>query len=119
MKTYFLDTSFLIDLAIAREEALDLHEDIKGKEVTGTVCLYELMKFTEKIDPLLRKELVPLEGDDAAEASRIYRRLKSEGKLIADLDILIAGMTSNRGYTLVTRDRDFENIGELDLLFYE
>ncbi|MFW6111287.1 MAG: hypothetical protein ACOC6H_04545 [Thermoproteota archaeon] len=38
MKRYFLDTSFLIDLINGRKEAIDIHHNIKGKEVTGTVC---------------------------------------------------------------------------------
>ncbi|MFW6111286.1 MAG: hypothetical protein ACOC6H_04540 [Thermoproteota archaeon] len=40
------------------------------------------MKFSEKVDPLLRKELIPLEEADVSEASRIYRELKRSGNLI-------------------------------------
>lgn len=118
MRKYFLDTSFIIDLINEEDEAIRIHEEIKGNEVTGTPCLYELMKFSEIMKPLLEKEVVSLEQEDAFEASRIYRELKSKGKPLADMDILIAGIVANRGYTLVTRDSDFERIEGIDLRLY-
>ncbi len=68
---------------------------------------------------LPRKEVLLLNEEDAAEASRICRELKREGKLIADIDVLIAGIVRNPGLTLVTRDRDFERIKGIDLCLYE
>lgn len=119
MKKFFLDTSFIIDLINEEEKALDIHEKTKGKEITGTLCLYELLKFSEKLTPLFKKELVPLEKEDADKASQIYQELKSKGEPIADIDVLIAGIVANRGYTLITRDEDFKRIGDIDLQTYK
>lgn len=118
MKKYFLDSSFIIDLINEKEEALELHQQIRGKEVTGTINLYELLKFSDITKFLLGKELVPLKKEDAIEASRIYRDLKKKGKLIADIDILIGGIVANRSYTLVTRDEDFKKIKDVNLKLY-
>ncbi len=119
MKRHFLDTSFIIDLINQEKKAIEIHGRIRGRELTGTPCLYELLKFSEEVEPLFRKEILSLEEEDGAEAGRIYRELKSEGKLLADIDILIAGIVRNRGLTLVTRDKDFERIKGIDLHLYE
>lgn len=119
MKRHFLDTSFIIDLINQEEKAIDIHGRIRGRELTGTPCIYELLKFSQGAEALFRKEALPLEEEDAAEAGRIYRELKREGNLIADVDILIAGIVRNRGLALVTRDKDFERIKGIDLRLYE
>lgn len=118
MGKYFLDSSFIIDLINEKEEALKLHQKIKGKEVTGTINLYELLKFSDITKLLSGKELIPLKKEDATEASRIHQSLKKRGELIADIDILIGGIVANRGYTLVTRDEDFKKIKNIDLKLY-
>lgn len=118
-KRYFLDTSFMIDLINQEKKAIEIHGRIRGMELTGTPCLYELQKFSEGIESLSTKEVLSLEEEDASEASRIYRELRREGKLIADIDILIAGIVRRRGLVLVTRDGDFERVRGLDLQLYE
>ncbi len=42
--------------------------------------------------------------------AEIYSKLKKKGKIIGDFDILIASMVIENDFTLVTCDKDFENI---------
>lgn len=119
VKRYLLDTSFIIDLINEESEALKIHEKIIDEEVTGTPCVYELLKFSGRIQPLFEKEIVPFDHGDAIEASNIHRNLRECGVLIADIDILIAGIAKNHGFTLVTRDRDFQRIEGINVLHYE
>ncbi len=120
VKSYFLDTSFLIDLMNEREKALDIHEDIKGTEITGTLCVYELSKFTEfDVKQLFNdKEVLEFTIIDAEEAGDIYYELSNQGSLIGEMDMVIGGMVRNRGFSLVTRDDDFKKIKGIDLRFY-
>ncbi len=120
VKSYFLDTSFLIDLMNEREKALDIHEDIKGTEITGTLCVYELSKFTEfDVKQLFNdKEVLEFTITDAEEAGDIYYELSNQGSLIGEMDMVIGGMVRNRGFSLVTRDDDFKKIKGIDLRFY-
>jgi len=43
------------------------------------------------------------------EAVRIYRKFKSKGKSVSELDVLLAGITTTNNETLITRDKDFLN----------
>lgn len=119
-KSYLLDTSFLIDLVNREDSALDVHEKIRGTEVTATVCVYELSKFS-RFDPNERfggKEVLDFTVDDAAEAGKVYRETSADGKRLSEMDALIAGTARNRDLTLVTRDADFERVDDLDLKLY-
>jgi predicted nucleic acid-binding protein len=49
-------------------------------------------------------------GDSSiTEAVRIYRQVKAKGKLVSELDVLIAGIAATNNETLVTKDKDFLN----------
>ncbi len=120
MKFYFLDTSFLVDILRGRENALKLHEELKGQEVTGSVCVYELAKFSgADVSQLFKdKSVMPFTEHDAAQAGAIYRELSGVGKSIGEIDTQIAGMVRNRNLTLVTRDEHFKEVSGIDTLFY-
>ncbi len=120
MKDYFLDTSFLVDLINEREEALEKHENIKGHEVTGTPCVYELSKFTQFdiTDLFFAKEVLDFEVENAKKAGEIYYQLREKGKNLAEIDTIIAGMVSNRDLILLTRDSDFRRIEEIEVETY-
>lgn len=120
MKDYFLDTSFLVDLINEKEVAVKKHESIKGQEVTGTPCVYELSKFTQfdLSDLFFAKEVLKFSIEDAETAGEIYYQLKEEGDNLAEIDTIIAGMVSNRDLTLITRDSDFRRIEEIEVETY-
>lgn len=119
VKRYLLDTSFLIDLMKKHPEALSIHQLIKGKVSTSMICAYELSKYSESAaKAIFKKETIPFDKNDALEASSIYRRLKADGEMIPEMDIMIAGTAINRRLTLVTRDEHFKRVYKLELEFY-
>ncbi|MFP4052217.1 MAG: type II toxin-antitoxin system VapC family toxin [Thermoplasmata archaeon] len=120
MKNYLLDSSFLIDLINEKKKAIEINEEIKGRELTCTICGYELARYSDKLaEKISEKEMVPFEKNDALEAAAIYQDLKEKGNMIASMDILIGAIARNRNYTLVSSDEDFKEIDDLQLLFYE
>ena len=40
-----------------------------------------------------------------------YKKLKTKGKIVNELDILIAGIAVANNETLITEDKDFLNFG--------
>lgn len=120
MKNYFLDTSFLIDLMKSKKKAIRTHEEIKGREVTGSPCIYELSKFTEfNLEKLfINKRVLKFTVSDAQEAGDIYYELSQKGDLIGEMDLIIAGMVRNRNVELITKDDDFKEIEGIDLRLY-
>jgi predicted nucleic acid-binding protein len=116
---YLLDTSYLIDLIYA-DDAISLHEEIGGRAVTATVCVYELAKFVESdLDALFEtKEVLPFSRSDAAAAGAVYRELHDTGDLLGEMDTVISGIARNRGLTLVTRDGDFGRVAGLEVRYY-
>lgn len=120
MKDYFLDTSFIVDLINEKESAVKKHEIIKGQEVTGTPCVYELSKFTDFdiSDLFFAKEVLTFRIEDAEAAGKIYYKLREKGRTLAEIDTIIAGIVNNRDLILVTRDSDFQRIEEIDVETY-
>ncbi len=120
MKDYFLDTSFLIDLINEQKNATQKHENIKGQEVTGTPCVYELSKFSQFNPSNLfhDKEVLVFKPEDAKAAGDIHRKLNKKGETVAEIDTIIAGMVKNRNLVLVTKDSDFQRIKEMEIETY-
>lgn len=120
VKKYFLDTSFLIDLINEWRAAVRKHNKIKGREATGSPCIYELSKFTQfDLSGLFSQtEVLSFELEDAEAAGNIYYNLAKSGEKLAEIDTIIAGMVKNRGLVLVTRDRDFERIEGIKVELY-
>ena len=62
-------------------------------------------------------EIDEITVQDADTASRIYAKLREQGNLIDDADILIAAQSINRDYTLITNNtKHFERIDGLDFV---
>lgn len=120
-KSYFLDTSFLVDLIREEEAALSLHGEIRGNETTGTVCIYELAKFARfDYEELFGgKRVLEFSPEDAQEAGEVYREQKERGEPIGELDTQIAGTVRNRDLVLVTRDPHFKGVEGLELRTYK
>lgn len=120
MSEYLLDTSYLIDLIYENDDAVSLHEEVSGRAVTTTICLYELAKFVESdLDALFgTKEVLPFSRSDATETGAVYRELHDTGDLLGEMDTVISGIARNRDLTLVTRDDDFGRVAGLDVRYY-
>ena len=76
----------------------------------------QLKLFSQKFDVFFSavEEDAAMESDVWDTASQIYIKLKQNGQLIGDADILIAAYCIANGYTLVTKNiRDFSRIDGL------
>ncbi len=121
-----LDSSVLLDMWYKKPDVLSALEQLRSRH-TSVPCI-ALMSCFEVFDGAQHKSLKHqdeimqfLEGFPQLETSRttayILARLKhkyeSQGKSLPLADLLIASQAIEHGVTLVTRDRDFERIEEL------
>lgn len=72
-----------------------------------------LRKLVEQL--LLRVEVLPWEESTAERYGTLRARLEREGKSLAQLDLLIAAHALATDMILVTNDRAFDQINELEL----
>jgi len=127
-----LDTGFLIDWLRGNERAKRKHiEILEGREqlTTSIITAYELEKgasFSNNpakdlnvVHDLLSELLIlELNMPSVDLASKLYSDLSAKGKLVGEFDILIAATCIAAGETLVTNDRDFDQITKLAKLYY-
>jgi len=89
--------------------AITVYELYAG--ILGTKRLRQIEAFVENIP------VMPLEKVEAAWAGRIYTELKSQGKMIGNQDILIAGICLANSLPLLTRNAaHFESIKGLEII---
>ena len=118
------DTSLMVDASRKRKYALDLIESYSGKEQIATTIItkYEMLRgapeqYIDFVSELLKRFLVLDFGNDALdETVKVYKNLKEKGKLINELDIMIAGIAEANNETLITKDKDFLNLGSTRII---
>lgn len=130
---YCFDTDILIELFRGNEQLRAKFEkvDSSGAEIAITainLCeLYKgafLSKNTEqeltKIAALLgRVSILGLGADACRIFGRTYSKLRAQGKLVSEADLLIASAVMARNFVLITRNRkDFENIPGLKFVVW-
>ncbi|MBN2443636.1 MAG: type II toxin-antitoxin system VapC family toxin [Spirochaetales bacterium] len=60
--------------------------------------------------------LLPFDGNDAIPYGKIKKRLKSEGRIIGPIDLLLAAQAISRNLILVTNNvKEFQRIKELKI----
>jgi len=128
MKTYFLDTSVIIDYLRGKEEVMNLVDGLKGKLVSSYICLSELYEgiFRSKNKNAETTVLEFFSGLSktyglnqkiAKEFGYLRKNLKQRGEIIEDLDIMIAATCIVYGLTLVTLNKKhFLRIKGLDIV---
>lgn len=117
-----LDTGILIDYLKGDSGIVELVKSFAEKETisTTTITEYELLRHQDKIKRDLANEFLSsikiyyFDREAAQESSRIYYNLRSKGTLINENDILIAGISFANKELLITRDNDFNAVGEMD-----
>jgi tRNA(fMet)-specific endonuclease VapC len=62
---------------------------------------------------LLQVRLWPLDGDTARGYGRLHQDLKRRGRVLSQVDIMLAALAQQMDLTLVTSDRDFEAVADL------
>ncbi len=119
MTTYLVDTSFIVDLIKNQPRALEVHERIGGMESISMISIYEIAKHYSGIyEVLMKKRTIGFQKKEAVEAARVFKQLKKQGKLIPEMDMMIAGTAISNGMVLVTRDEHYKRVAGLKAEFY-
>lgn len=129
MKRYFLETSVIIDTLRGRSQTTQLLDNLEGEFTSSYICLAELyegihrVKESERVKEGVNDFFAGLSGiygidrDIAEEFGRIRAILKKKGKVIEDLDIIIAATCIVNNLTMVTYNRGhFQRIENLQIL---
>jgi predicted nucleic acid-binding protein len=108
-------------------EALLRLEEIDDELSTTIISAYELIRgayvsstpeknLAEVQDLLSNIQILDLTLQACEEASKIYRELRKNGRLIGEHDVLIAGIVKASAGTLLTRDSHFRIVEGLDTI---
>lgn len=120
---YVLDSSALIELIRNLPRASKILDFLRDAPVeTTSIVLHELLSGipTEKQrllldDLLMDATIIPHDADAAHASASIQRTLNAAGMNIGMRDILIAGTCKAKNATLVTLDKDFARIKDLNV----
>jgi tRNA(fMet)-specific endonuclease VapC len=127
MKSYFLDTSIIIDFLRGKERVVNLVNNLDGKIVSSYLCLAELFEGVYslnnvKIESVILRFFSGLNstyGVDAEIAKKfgfIRQQLRKKRNLIEDIDIFIAVTCLVHDLYLVTLNiKHFSKIKELKI----
>jgi len=120
-----VDTNFIIDVLRADAAALAKSREIDGRpqaKFLSTPVLYEFtsgLLYTRSRSEAgafrtlaTRFAILPFDEPAAAKAAEIRAELMRLGRLKSHVDVMIAGVAAAGGHTLVTRDRDFQDIAQ-------
>jgi predicted nucleic acid-binding protein len=125
-----LDTSFLIDYF--RDRELESYLPENEKAVVTVISYYEIMAGIKRLRSKNEErffqhffatvDILGIDAPAAEIASDITAKLAGLGVQVNAFDILIAGAAiANRANTIITADRDFEEIAkaaDIDVTFY-
>lgn len=116
----FIDTSVIIDFLAGDEKIVFLIKELAEKEEikTTTITEYELLKHKTDLKKQIAENFLsaitvcPFDRASARKAALLFEKLKMEGKMINENDLLIAGISQANDEILFTRDRKFANVNE-------
>ena len=126
-----LDTDILVALLKGSPGAIQKITSIeeKGQIISTTiVTVYELLKgaylssrcdenLVRVTDVISNMQILDLTFNVCEEAAKIYRELKTNGKLVGEFDILIAAIARTNNEELITRDEHFKLLLPASKLF--
>lgn len=132
MKRYFIETSFIINFLRGNKEAIEILENLEGELTSSFICLSELYegicrakkqrKAEESVLTFFSglSDIFGLDEEIAKNFGQIRASLKKEGKVIEDLDILVAATCITYNCILLTYNpKHFERIEDLEILEFE
>ncbi|OIO15365.1 VapC toxin family PIN domain ribonuclease [Candidatus Gottesmanbacteria bacterium CG_4_10_14_0_8_um_filter_37_24] len=118
MTKYFLETSVIINYLRGKKGAAELIEGLNGELVSSYVCLSELFegiyrakeekeKLKKSVEDFFKglNSIFGVDEDIAEDFGEIREDLKQKGKVIEDLDILLAATCRAYGLIMVTENR--------------
>ena len=124
---YLLDTNICVALmqgnpaTVAKFDAKSLEcylpTIVLAELYKGVYCSRQIERHLSEVNLFVREmEIVPFDGDAAAEFGIIQGELRRMGRPTGELDALIAAVARSRGDIVVTHNtRDFINIPGLQL----
>ncbi len=131
MKTYILDTDFIVNFLRGEKKNIEIMrhiiEDENSKLFTTTINIYELTKgcfksknFDKNFSLIkeLKKNITILnfDEDSALIAAEIFEDLEKKGTKINESDILIAGICLKNNFILLTENiKHFNKIEGLEI----
>lgn len=112
------DTSLIVDASRNRKYALDLIMSYSGNEQIATTIItkYEMLRgvpeqYIDLVSDLLKIFVILDFGDDSLnETVKVYQNLRKKGRLVSELDVIIAGIAAANNETLITKDKGFLNL---------
>ncbi len=129
MKRYFLETSVIVSFLRNKGNAIEVVENLKGELTSSFICLAELYEGIYRVKDRVRaekavlnfftglSEVYGLDREVAENFGRIRAELKRGGKIIEDLDILLAATCLTHNLTLVTYNaKHFKRVKDLKVL---
>lgn len=118
-----LDTNIIIDYLIGKEKIVSLINRFAGNELATTfVNKYELLKYKNRriLDEVIENLNIYYSNDMSTEASAIaYHKLKANGKMMSDNDLLIFGVCVANSEQLITQDKAFLALESSQVLVIE
>jgi len=128
-----LDSSFVVDFLDPEQDHHDaatgwMRERSEEPFATPAVCAFEVLRgaaraggdrFDRAVGFLRTLEVLEFGLADAIAAGDLDGRLHADGSPLSARGALVASPAREGGYTLVTRDRDFESVPGLDVALYD
>ncbi len=112
-----LDTSILIQIANETEQGKEITQLLEGQDIAIAMpSYYEFLRGDDSLEAekfIESFNILEFDIESARQSSSIYLDLKAKGKMINELDILIAGICQSNNATLYTLNKDFEKISTL------
>jgi tRNA(fMet)-specific endonuclease VapC len=122
-----LDTDLLVALLRGEPRAVSSIKKLEGEGehlATSAISAYELLKGAivssrrnenlKLVEDLLSSiPILPVSLKSSEASATIYGELASKGRIIGELDILIAGICAYNDELLVSNDRHFQEIGRM------
>jgi predicted nucleic acid-binding protein len=118
------DTSLLLDISKGKKSALDIIASYEGKEQITTTVInkYELLRGANQKEAKLLSDLIEkfivydFQDGNIDQVIKAYNYLADRGKIISELDMIIAGIARANNETLLTRDKDFLNFEDTRII---
>ena len=129
MKSYFVETSVIIDYLKNKQHAVQLIDSLHGDVTSSYICLAELYegifrmtsnkelqekavnRFFNSLD-----EIYGINFEVAQKFGQLRAQLKSKGKIIEDFDLLIATICIVYNLTLITyNEKHFSRLDQLNI----
>jgi predicted nucleic acid-binding protein len=111
-----LDTSILIDFMNGSQKARKALQSLSGNKMVAIFTKYELLRGETESNSVVMHglldsfEVCDYTNEALMESIRIYNNLKAKGKIVNEIDILIAAIAIARNEELLATDHHFKEI---------